>query len=138
MDYYVLLKVADLTEEEKNNVKGLVKSFGIEHFAEALMWILVYVFCLPGTKMPWQPDEKRGRFVLSEVMQMGNFGHSDERFTLKAEDSHLQRYWKTAKSKMRFIKFDPSGALWTPVDYFLRFLEIRGKRRRARALMKQV
>lgn len=137
MDYYVLLTVSDLTEEEKNKVKGLVKTFGMERFAQALMWVLGYVFHLTESKMLWKPDEKRGQFVLSEVMQMGNFGHCDERFRLNADDTHLKRYWKTVKSKMRFFKYFPSEALWEPVDFFFRFFEIRIAKRNARKLMIQ-
>ena len=99
------------------------------------MWVLGYVFHLPESRMLWKPDEKRGRFVLSEVMQMGNFGHSDDRFRLKEDDSHLHRYWKTVKSKMRFFKYFPNEAIWEPVDFFFRFFEIRIAKRKARKLM---
>lgn len=131
MDYYVLMMTSRLSEEEKVFVKEHVGQFGMQKFAEALMWILGYVFHLDASKMLWEPNEKKGRFVLSEVMLMGNFGHSDERFRLKADDSHLQRYWQTLRSKIRFIKYFPSETLWVPIDMFLRFFEIRWFRRKA-------
>lgn len=135
MDYYVLLTVSNLTEDERVQVNRLVKSFGMERFASSLMWVLKYVFLLPESKMLWSADEKRGHFVLSEVMQMGNFGHSDNRFKLNANESHLQRYWKMIKSKMRFFKYFPCEALWEPIDYFFRFFEIKAAKKRARELM---
>ena len=135
MDYYVLLDVANLTEFEKKSVKQKVSLFGMESFAGALMWIMGYVFHLPVEKMLWEQDEKRGRFLLSEVMQMGNFGHGDKRFRLKVEDSHLRRYLQTIKGKMRFVRYYPSEAFWLPVDMFLKFVELRILKREVKQLL---
>lgn len=130
----MLLKVADLTEEDISRVKDLVERFGMTKFARAMMLILGYVFHLPESKMLWKPDCKRGSFVLSEVMQMGNFGHSDERFRLKAEYSHLQRYRKTVMSKKRFVQYFPIEVFLQPIDMIIRFFEIRKAKRFAKKL----
>lgn len=42
--------------------------------------------------MLWAPDDNSGRFLLSEIMKMGNFGHEDHRFDLDKDASHLRRY----------------------------------------------
>ncbi len=130
MDYYVLQSVSKLSEDGVSYVKSNVKLFGMEHFAEALMWVMGYVFTLPHEKMLWEPDEKRGAFLLSEIMQMGNFGHEDLRYQLRRDDSHLQRYWQTVKGKMRFVKYFPTEAFWQPIDIFLRFFELRKIKRK--------
>lgn len=137
MDYYVLLKTSDLTQEERAYVLCQVHRFGLDSFAQALMWMLGYVFHLDESAMLWKQDERRGRFLLSEVLQMGNFGHSDNRFKLDANDPHLKRYVQTVKSKFRFFKYFPSETLWQPINFFWTFLEIRRVRRKARKLMVQ-
>ncbi len=134
MDYFVLLTVAQLSEREKEEVKQNVRRFGMDRLAGALMWILDYVFHLPKDKMLWEKDENRGRFMLNEVMQMGNFGHGDNRYKTRAADSHLKRYLQTVNSKMRFIGHYPSEALWQAVDIFLNFFELRILKRQVKQL----
>lgn len=135
MDYYVLLEVAHLMEREKKTVVKKVRLFGMERFASALMWIMGYVFHLPEEKMLWKPNDERGHFLLSEVMQMGNFGHGDGRFQLNAKDSHLKRYFQTMKGKFRFVKYYPKEALWQPIDMFLKFFELRILKRKVKQLL---
>mgnify|MGYP002525165538 CR=1 FL=1 len=125
MDYYVLLHTSKLTREQCDYVRLWVHRFGMERFASALMWILGYVFKMEETEMLWKPDKYNGSFLLSEVMKMGNFGHSDERFQTNGKQSHLKRYWQTVKSKWRFIKYYPSETLWQPIDIFFKFFELR-------------
>lgn len=135
MDYYVMLTTCSLSHEERRYVLYYVNQFGLDSFAKALMWVLAFIFHLDESVMLWKPDERRGYFLLSEVLQMGNFGHGDNRFKLNAEDSHIKRYLKTVKSKFRFIKYFPSETLWQPINFFWTFFEIRRVRREARKLM---
>ena len=132
MDYYVLMTTNALTYEDCDYVRQQVSHFGMKRFAAALMWVLGHVFSLEETMMPWKPDERGGRFLLDEVMQMGNFGHSDQRFRLNSNDSHLHRYWLMVKSKWRFIRYFPNETLWQPIDTFIRFFELRKLRFEAR------
>lgn len=134
MDYYILLMTSSLSEVEKDNVIKLVRRFGMQSFAEALTWVLSIVFHLDQSKIMWKPDEKKGKFLLSEVMQMGNFGHSDNRYVLNNNDSHYIRYLLRVKSKMRFVKYFPCEALWQPVDIFFSFFELRVIRWKAKRL----
>ena len=137
MDYFVLLTTSSLTHEERAYVLYHVHRFGLDSFAQALMWMLGYVVHLEESAMLWNSDEHRGRFLLSEVLQMGNFGHSDNRFKLDANDPHLKRYVQTVKNKFRFFKYFPSETLWQPINFFWTFFEIRRVRRKARKLMLQ-
>ena len=54
--------------------------------------VMGYVFHLDRSRMLWAPDDNSGRFLLSEIMKMGNFGHEDHRFDLDKDASHLRRY----------------------------------------------
>ena len=134
-DYFVLLQTNELNEEEKSRVKQLIHSFGLDRFASALMWVLGHVFHLEKERMPWAPNESTGRFLLDEVMIMGNFGRTDDRFANRKKGNYLMRYWRYCKSKMRFLKEFPVETFWLPIDYFMEVAEIGWLRRKGRGLM---
>ena len=65
----------------KNNAEIMrtLGRFGMKKFAGAVMYVLKTVFAMPSAYMICEPDEKRGRFLLNEIIQTGNFGQFDER-----------------------------------------------------------
>ena len=132
MDYYFLLKNTNANIE----IKKTLEELGVMRFAAAIMYVEREVFGLQDEYMICTPDEKAGRFLLDEILQMGNFGHNDNRFQLKNEDSHLKRFWQISISKWRFIDHFPNEAVWQPIDTFLRFFELRYLRRRVRRMKK--
>lgn len=133
-DYYVLIMTSELNHDEEAKVKRLVRRFGMERFARSLMWVMGDVFHLEQSKMLWAPNEKRGRFVLSEIMKMGNFGHSDHRFDLDKDASHLRRYCQRLRGKFRFVKYFPIEVMWQPIDILITFFELRRLRKKARLI----
>ena len=130
MDYYFVLRKG-VDGEGRSRVRKVVSDFGLDKFASALMWVLQKVFGLNPIYMLCSPNPRDGKFLLDEIMQMGNFGYGDGRFSLNKEDSHLIRFWQSCRSKWRFISHFPSEVLWQPIDMFLRFFEIRYLRRKA-------
>lgn len=137
-DYYVLIMTSNLSQDEEARVKLLVRRFGMERFARSLMWVMGFVFHLEKSKMLWEEDEQRGRFVLGEIMKMGNFGHSDHRFDLDKDVSHLIRYWQRVRGKFRFVKYYPVEVLWQPIDILMTFFELRSMRRKANEIGRQM
>ena len=133
-DYYMLIMTSELNQDEVAKTMRLVRRFGMERFARSLMWVLGYVFHLERSKMLWTPDEKKGRFVLSEIMKMGNFGHADHRFDLDKDASHLRRYCQRLRGKFRFVKYFRVEVMWLPIDIFITFFELRRLRRKARLI----
>lgn len=135
MDYYFLMqrvKASDgLNDVEMQMVNDVVASLGLEKFASAVMWVLQKVFALGMIGMPWVPNQRDGEFLLDEIMNMGNFGHADERFRMNKDDSHLKHFWQSSQSKWRFIGHFPSEVLWQPIDMFLRFFEQKALRKKA-------
>lgn len=130
-DYFVLLETQEISDEEKTRVKELVHSFGLDRFASALMWVLGHIFHMERERMLWTPNERIGRFLLDEVMMMGNFGRTDERFVRSEKDNHLVRYWQYCKGKMRFLWYFPIETFWLPIDYFMVYFEVKNVRRKA-------
>ncbi len=135
MDYYALLMTESMIDAEKEHVKQLVHSFGLDRFASALMWVLGHIFHMERERMPWTPHERTGQFLLDEVMMMGNFGRTDERFVRSENAHHLVRYWQYCKGKMRFLRYFPMETFWLPINYFMGFFEMKNVRRKAEKLL---
>ena len=70
VDYFLLLRSS--TAEERSVVSSHLKSFGLLHSARALMWMLSETLRMEEELMICGPDEKRGRQLLSDVMEGGN------------------------------------------------------------------
>ena len=69
--------------------------------------------------MLWAPNERTGRFLLDEIMLMGNYGKADERFAHQNKGNYFVRSWRFCSSKMRFLKVFPIETCWLPIDHFL-------------------
>lgn len=107
MDYYFVLK-SDV-KCKKADVIETLKSLRLTRFAEAMMWILHKQFGLEKRFLVCEMNEKEGRFVLSEIIQTGNFGYSDTRFK---EMSKLRRM---TKHSIHLLLHYPSEVMWTPI-----------------------
>ncbi len=112
MDYYYVLKQG-FTEEERKRDARLLKRFGLYQAAGAVMYVLRDVFALEEQYYIVPADERRGKFLLDEIMQGGNFGWYDPRVSHNqgAIGKNLQRL----KRDFRLVRFFPSGCLWEPV-----------------------
>lgn len=118
MDYYYVLM-----SDEKQSGKDYTTVFqelGLLRFAKAVMWVLGNVFLLDRNRMVCEPDEKRGKLLLHEIMAGGNFGHSDERFAkrLMTKSSTLSILIRNAKLFGLF----PEEAIMAPVSNVIRKL----------------
>lgn len=129
MDLYFALCTLYENEDE-NEIKNtreaiweLLKRLKLEKFASACAWMMWTVFeggredsFLLSHESPLpKPNEVEGRFLLSEIVQTGNFGHQDERKTVTAEDKGVVRMWKKLVHYMRLVKRYPSEFLWLPI-----------------------
>lgn len=112
LDYYYLL-MQGLSEEEKMNDERLLSRFGLYHVAAAVMYVLHEVFGLKQEQMIVPMDERRGRFLLEEIMISGNFGKYDKR--LEGKRSAFDKNMSRLKRDFRFLRYFPSECLWEPV-----------------------
>ena len=120
VDYYFVV-----VKSEKRRVKGEVKSeelrvknpmalegelnrLGLWKFAGAVMYVLHNVMGLPEDMMIAPMDRKRGRMLLDDILNGGNFGHYDKHH---AVGHNLLRLYRDA----RLLRFYPSEALSEPV-----------------------
>lgn len=89
-----------------------LRRLGLWKFAGAVMYIMQEVFGLEDNRLIVPPDVKRGRLVLKEVLEAGNFGQYDKRnwFGHSALGHNLQRLYRD----LRLVRFFPAEALSEP------------------------
>lgn len=111
--YYVLKSYSEEGDTEPTDWNALLNYLGLLNIAGAIMWILEKKL---GMNREWavvKPDEHRGRFVLDEIVQGGNFGKYDERnarFGSSKFGRNLQRLFRD----LRLVRYFPSEALSEP------------------------
>ena len=115
LDYYYLLKqYAASSKEARTDWKPLFKHLGLFHIASALMWILTEKL---GMNKDWaivESDERRGKFVLKEILLGGNFGKFDER-NAKFGHSAIGKNVQRLSRDVRLVRYFPSEAMSEPV-----------------------
>lgn len=114
LDYFYVLKAYNAGNKKKStNWNLLLDNLGLLNIAGAIMWILEVKF---GMKRDWAivaADEKRGRFVLNEILQGGNFGKYDER-NARFGHSKFGRNIQRLVRDLRLVRYFPSEALSEP------------------------
>ena len=112
LDYYFVLLHTEFTDNTYA-IKAL-KQFGMWKFARGVMWILQEVFGLEREYMFCEPLESEGRFILSEVMAGGNFGHHDERLATEKKGK-MQTVKKVVKHNAHLMLHYPAEIIWPPI-----------------------
>ncbi len=112
MDYYYVLKQG-FTEKEKVETVNWIKKLGMEHFASGLMWVMQEVFGMKEEYLLCVPNEKEGRFILQEVMQTGNMGHSDTR-NWGSQRTAFKRFIHNLRRDAYLFSHYPSEIAWQP------------------------
>ena len=85
----------------------------MERFARGLMWVMKETMAMPKEWMPWEPDEKEGNYILTQVMEGGNFGHySSMQSQLTGGMGYVM---SVIRHSMHLMRRYPSEALWSPV-----------------------
>ena len=119
LDYYfVLRKLGEERMEVRNECLEMFERFGMKRFASAMMYVLQTVFAMPDEYLLCKSDEEEGKFLLSEIMQAGNFGRYDERIKrvegsyVKVQCNHAFEKWK---HNFRLIAHYPEEVFWEPI-----------------------
>ncbi len=111
IDYYFVLKNRPTGSTEKAEIGKILKSFRLERFAEAMMWILHTQLGLGEKYLICEMNEKEGRFVLSEIEHTGNFGRGETRYKYL----HLLKLRKLIAHGAHLMLHYPSEIIWTPI-----------------------
>ena len=132
IDYYYLLKNEECrvkNEEFAAAIRHTLEYLGLTKIAGAVMWVLKEVLGLEERYLIAPVDERRGRFLLSEIMRGGNFGmygtqkalshfvlqkEQKEKRVSKAILAVRKNIWRLRRDA-RLVRYFPSECLWEPV-----------------------
>ena len=110
IDLFYLLKSNNFNQPQMNQ---LLHHLGMYSFTRAIMWVLHEHLGLDEKYLLLQPDKKRGRLVMEEILKDGNFGHYDNR-SLRKLYSVSPLVYKIARN-IRYFFFFPRESLISPL-----------------------
>ena len=96
-------------------VQRELKYLGLWKFAGAVMYVLKEVLGLAEDKMIVPMDEKRGRLLLAEILDGGNFGRHFTKYAGFTHQSMGKKYFLKIWRNMHFVRFYPAEALSEPI-----------------------
>lgn len=114
IDYYYvvnndeLLVIRDILQRE-------LKYLRLWKFAGAVMYVLKEVLGLSEDKMIVPMDEKRGRLLLAEILDGGNFGRHFSKYGGFTHQSMGKKYFLKIWRNMHFVRYYSAEALCEPL-----------------------
>ena len=114
IDYYYvvnndeLLVIRDALQKE-------LKHLGLWKFAGAVMYVLHEVSGLSEEKMIAPMDEKRGKLLLAEILNGGNFGQHFTKYGHFTQQGMAKKYFLKIWRNMHFVRYYPTEALSEPI-----------------------
>lgn len=96
-------------------VQRELKYLGLWKFAGAVMFVLHEVLGLAEDKMIAPMDEKRGKLLLSEILNGGNFGKHFTKYGHFTQQGMAKKYFLKIWRNMHFVRYYPAEALSEPI-----------------------
>ena len=96
-------------------VQRELKYLGLWKFAGAVMYVLHEALGLPEEKMIAPMDEKRGKLLLAEILNGGNFGRHFTKYGHFTQQGMAKKYFLKIWRNMHFVRFFPAEALSEPI-----------------------
>ena len=96
-------------------VQRELKYFGLWKFAGAVMYVLHEALGLSEEKMIAPMDEKRGKLLLTEILNGGNFGKHFTKYGHFTQQGMAKKYFLKIWRNMHFVRFYPAEALSEPL-----------------------
>ena len=114
IDYYYVVNNDELLVIRDTLQKEL-KHLGLWKFAGAVMYVLREVLGLSEEKMIAPMDEKRGKLLLAEILNGGNFGQHFTKYAGFTHQSMGKKYFLKIWRNMHFVRYYPAEALSEPI-----------------------
>ena len=96
-------------------VQRELKYLELWKFAGAVMYVLHEILGLPEDKMIAPMDEKRGRLLLAEILEGGNFGRHFTKYGHFTKQGMAKKYFLKIWRNMHFVRYYPAEALSEPI-----------------------
>ena len=120
MDIYFVMINLQLNQEEIELLRNSIRSLGLERFSSGLLWILVSVLGMPNEIPFISLNQSEGEFLLSEIMQSGNFGYKDSRFG--DSSSKVKKLFSSLRRTFHYISHYPIEVISSPFYYIWHFV----------------
>ena len=114
IDYYYVVNNDELLAI-KDTLQKELKYLGLWKFARAVMYVLHEVLGLPEEKMIAPMGEKRGKLLLAEILNGGNFGRHFTKYGGFTHQSMGKKYFLKIWRNMHFVRYYPAEALSEPI-----------------------
>ena len=114
IDYYYVVNNDELLVI-RDTLQRELKHLGLWKFAGAVMYVLKEVLGLSEEKMIVPMDEKRGKLLLAEILEGGNFGRHFTKYGHFTKQGMAKKYFLKIWRNMHFVRFYPAEALSEPI-----------------------
>ena len=114
IDYYYVVNNDELLAI-KDTLQKELKHLGLWKFARAVMYVLHEALGLSGEKMIAPMDEKRGKLLLAEILNGGNFGQHFTKYGHFTQQGMAKKYFLKIWRNMHFVRYYPAEALSEPI-----------------------
>ena len=121
IDYYYvvisdyLLVINDESLGIRDTLQRELKHLGLWKFAGAVMYVLHETLGLSEEKMIAPMDEKRGKLLLAEILNGGNFGQHFTKYGHFTQQGMAKKYFLKIWRNMHFVRYYPAEALSEPI-----------------------
>lgn len=115
IDYYFVASMLNVNCEMLTWLQKDLKHLGLWKFAGAVMYVLHEALGLSEEKMIAPMDEKRGRLLLAEILDGGNFGRHFTKYAGFTHQSMGKKYFLKIWRNMHFVRYYPAEALSEPI-----------------------
>ena len=121
IDYYYvvisdyLLVINDESLVIRDTLQRDLKHLGLWKFARAVMYVLHEALGLSEEKMIAPMDEKRGKLLLAEILNGGNFGKHFTKYGHFSQQGMAKKYFLKIWRNMHFVRYYPAEALSEPI-----------------------
>ena len=114
IDYYYVVNNDELLAI-KDTLQRELKYLGLWKFAGAVMYVLHEALGLSKEKMIAPMDEKRGKLLLAEILNGGNFGKHFTKYGHFTQQGMAKKYFLKIWRNMHFVRYYPAEALSEPI-----------------------
>ena len=114
IDYYYVVNNDELLVIKETLQKEL-KHLGLWNFAGAVMYVLHETLGLSEEKMIAPMDGRRGKLLLTEILNGGNFGKHFTKYGGFTHQSMGKKYFLKIWRNMHFVRYYPAEALSEPI-----------------------
>ena len=114
VDYYFVVNNDELLVI-RDTLQNELKHLGLWKFARAAMYVQHEALGLSEEKMIAPMDEKRGKLLLEEILNGGNFGKHFTKYGHFTQQGMAKKYFLKIWRNMHFVRYYPAEALSEPI-----------------------